>query len=141
MKYLFSAMIAGFLFGLGLCLSGMIDPRRVLGFLDVFGKWDSSLLWVMLGALVVVIPVFRIILSREKPVFASQFEVYWRQDIDRSLIGGAVLFGVGWGMSGICPGPAMTALVSGRFDIAAFVVAMLIGMVLQDHLFSRKTPR
>jgi uncharacterized protein len=124
--YLFS----GALFGLGLTISGMVNPQKVIGFLDVTGNWDPTLAVVMAGALLVAIPALRLIFKRPRPVLEDEFEVPTKKELDAKLLGGSALFGVGWGLSGLCPGPAMTALASGLAPVFAFVAAMIAGMAL-----------
>lgn len=125
MKILVAA-IAGLLFGLGLALSNMMDPAKVLSFLDVAGHWDPSLILVMGGALGVTLPGFWLVLKRPHPLLDKQFYLPSAYQIDKRLLLGASLFGVGWGLSGLCPGPAIAGLASGRLDILAFVVSLLV---------------
>jgi len=129
------ALTAGTLFGLGLVVSGMSNPAKVIGFLDVAGSWDPTLLVVMAGALAVTIPGFRLLKSRPRPLFADAFQWPARKDLDARLLGGAALFGVGWGIAGFCPGPAFTALATGRPDVLLFVGAMVGGAGLHRLLF------
>lgn len=131
------ALFSGTLFGLGLAVSGMINPQKVIGFLDVAGAWDPTLALVMGGALLVTIPAFRLILGRPRPVLADGFSLPTKTVLDERLLGGAALFGVGWGLSGFCPGPAVAALVTGLTPVFAFVAAMAAGMVLYAWLFER----
>ncbi len=128
-------LFAGALFGLGLAVSGMVDPAKVIGFLDVAGDWDPTLAFVMGGALLVTIPAFRLIFKRPRPVLADEFELPTKKDLDARLLGGSALFGVGWGLSGFCPGPAVTALATGLTPVFAFVVAMLAGMAIYKWIF------
>ena len=121
-------LFGGTLFGLGLTVSGMVNPQKVIGFLDVAGDWDPTLAFVMGGALLVAIPAFRLILRRSHPVLAEEFELPTKKDVDGPLLGGAALFGIGWGLAGFCPGPAVTALASGLLPVFAFVAAMVVGM-------------
>ena len=121
-------LFAGTLFGLGLSISGMVNPQKVIGFLDFAGDWDPTLALVFGGALLVAIPAFRLILRRPHPVLAEEFELPTKKDVDGRLLGGAALFGVGWGLAGFCPGPAVTALASGLLPVFAFVAAMVVGM-------------
>lgn len=121
------ALWAGSLFGLGLSLSQMIDRDRILGFLDVAGIWDPTLLFVLLGAVAVTVTTFRFVLGRPQPVFAEQFYLPTKQEIDRPLIVGAAIFGMGWGIAGYCPGPGITALVLGVWNPVLFVVAFIAG--------------
>jgi len=103
--------LSGLIFGLGLIVSGMTNPAKVIGFLDLFGDWDASLAFVMIGAIAVTSTGFRFVLKREKPLYALSFSLPTRKDIDQPLVYGAILFGVGWGLVGLCPGPAVTALL------------------------------
>jgi len=128
-------LFAGAFFGLGLAVSGMVDPAKVIGFLDVAGDWDPTLAFVMGGALLVTIPAFRLIFKRPRPVLAEDFELPTKKELDAQLLGGSALFGVGWGLSGFCPGPAVTALATGLTPVFAFVVAMLAGMAIYKWIF------
>ncbi len=128
-------LFAGALFSLGLAISGMVDPAKVIGFLDVAGDWDPTLAFVMGGALLVTIPAFRLIFKRPRPVLADEFELPTKKDVDTRLLGGSALFGVGWGLSGFCPGPAVTALATGLTPVFAFVVAMIAGMAIYKWIF------
>ena len=134
------ALLSGTLFGLGLAISGMANPAKVLGFLDVAGAWDPTLALVMLGALAVTTPAFRYVLRRRQPWFAPGFALPTKTDLEPRLITGAALFGVGWGLAGFCPGPAVTALVSGNSTVFAFVAAMLAGFLAHDRLNDRLRP-
>ena len=138
MKALLSSLAAGFLFGLGLWISGMANPKKVLGFLDVTGDWDASLMLVMAGAVAVAFFAFRFIPRRGKPIFAMKFEIPTRKDIDLPLVAGAAIFGLGWGTAGYCPGPALTALATLSTDAIVFVVAMIAGGLLQRMLVAGK---
>ncbi|NKI16838.1 YeeE/YedE family protein [Spongiibacter sp. KMU-166] len=129
MKY-FYVLLSGILFGLGIAVSGMANPAKVQNFLDIFGTWDPSLALVMGAALLVVTPGYRLIFSAQKPRFAETFSLPQKSDIDRKLVGGAVLFGVGWGISGLCPAPALVAMLTGIGQFVIFALAMLTGMVL-----------
>jgi uncharacterized membrane protein YedE/YeeE len=123
-------LLSGTLFGLGLAISGMVNPAKVIGFLDIAGDWDPTLAFVMGGALLVTVPAFRLILKRESPVLADDFELPTKKDLDARLLGGSALFGVGWGLSGFCPGPAVTALATGLMPVFVFVAAMIVGMAV-----------
>ena len=123
-----AALVAGLLFGGGLCLSGMTQPQKVLGFLDLAGAWDPALLFVMGGAVGVHLVLFRVITRRAAPLFDDRFHVPAAGAIDRSLLIGAALFGVGWGLAGYCPGPAVVSAASGAVAPLAFVAAMVVGM-------------
>jgi uncharacterized membrane protein YedE/YeeE len=131
------ALFSGALFGLGLAVSGMTNPAKVIGFLDLAGEWDPTLAFVMGGALLVTIPAFRLILGRQRPILAGGFALPAESTLDARLLGGAALFGVGWGLSGFCPGPAVAALVTGLAPVVAFVAAMMAGMVLYAWVFER----
>jgi uncharacterized membrane protein YedE/YeeE len=121
------ALIAGLLFGLGLGVSQMIDRERVLGFLDVAGNWDPTLAFVMGGAVLVTLISFRFVLRRPHPIFSPKFYLPTRNDIDRPLLIGAGLFGIGWGIAGYCPGPGITATVLGIANPFIFLAAMIAG--------------
>ena len=136
MSALFSAMGAGFVFGIGLWISGMANPKKVLAFLDVTGYWDASLALVMAGAVAVTLVFFRIVLKREKPALAEKFELPTRKDIDLPLVAGAAIFGIGWGIGGYCPGPAITALSTLTPESLVFVVAMVAGGLLHRFIAS-----
>jgi uncharacterized membrane protein YedE/YeeE len=122
-----SALAAGFVFGIGLWLSGMTDPARVLGFLDVGGRWDPSLLFVLGGAVGVTLVAFRVVLRREAPALGGRFDAPARRQIDRDLLLGSALFGAGWGLGGLCPGPALSSLPTLAPGIVVFVLAMVVG--------------
>ena len=130
MSLIVSAFASGLLFGLGLIVSEMVNPAKVLAFLDVFGNWDPSLAFVMGGAVAASALGYLIAKRRGVPVFAPRLEIPTRRDLDPRLIGGAALFGVGWGLVGLCPGPALTALTFGPWQVFVFVLAMIAGMAL-----------
>ncbi|MBE7386180.1 MAG: YeeE/YedE family protein [Leptolyngbya sp. SIO1E4] len=121
------ALISGLFFGLGLGISQMIDRARVLGFLDIAGEWDPTLAFVMGGAVSVTIISFRFVLKRPSPVFEAAFYLPTRKEIDPNLLIGAGLFGIGWGIAGYCPGPALTATVLGIANPLIFIAAMIVG--------------
>lgn len=127
-----TAFLVGGLFGAGLLLSGMTDTRKVQGWLDVFGAWDPTLAFVMGGALIPAALAWRLTRGRATAVFGGTFPAPPKSDIDRPLIMGAVLFGVGWGLVGLCPGPALASLGFGGWDGVIFLVAMISGMVVAD---------
>jgi uncharacterized membrane protein YedE/YeeE len=133
-----SSLLAGALFGLGLAISGMANPEKVLGFLDVAGDWDPTLAFVMGGALLVTMPAFRLIFRRPRPVLAEDFDLPEKKHVEARLVGGSVLFGVGWGLSGFCPGPAVVALIpalaTGILPVLAFFVAMVAGMAIYERV-------
>lgn len=122
------ALVSGTLFGIGLVLSGMTQPSKVIGFLDVFGSWDASLMLVMAGAIAVHFPVYRLIKGRSSPLLAERFALPTRRDLDAKLLAGAAVFGFGWGIGGFCPGPGMVALGGFGLGAATFVAAMLVGL-------------
>lgn len=128
------ALASGILFGIGLSVSQMINPAKIQGFLDVAGAWDPSLAFVMGGAVAVALVAFRFILKQPAPRLAAKFQVPNASTIDARLIAGASVFGVGWGLSGFCPGPAIAALSIGNEKIAVFVLAMLAGMTLHGYM-------
>ena len=123
-----TALVSGLLFGAGLVLSGMSDPARVLGFLDITGNWDPSLAFVMGGALIPSSIAYAVRRRRPRPVLDTSFHVPQNRTIDRDLVLGAVLFGIGWGLVGLCPGPAFAALVTLRWEVILFTCAMIAGM-------------
>ncbi|GET37811.1 DUF6691 family protein [Microseira wollei] len=131
------ALLAGLLFGLGLGLSQMIDRDRVLGFLDVTGVWDPTLLFVLGGAVGVTIIAFRFVLRRSHPIWADKFYLPTKKDIDLPLVIGAAIFGVGWGIAGYCPGPGITALVLGMWNPVLFVLALIAGSLTYKSLSQR----
>lgn len=132
-----TALIAGVLFGLGLGYAQMIDPQKVIGFLDITGRWDPTLAFVMGGAVMVTLITFRWVLRRPQPVLDSRFYLPTSQDIDRPLLIGAALFGIGWGIGGYCPGPAITALVLGSANPVVFLLAMVAGSLTYRWLSDR----
>jgi uncharacterized protein len=135
------ALLSGVIFGLGLGLSQMIDRDRVLGFLDVTGIWDPTLLFVLGGAVGVTIIAFRFVLRMPHPIWGESFQLPKRKDIDRKLIIGAAIFGVGWGIAGYCPGPGITALVLGLWNPILFVVAMIAGSLTYQWYTERPLAR
>lgn len=128
------ALASGVLFGLGLGVSGMIDPAKVLGFLDLSAHWDPTLAFVMGGAVLVAFPAFRWARHAPRPLLACGFDLPNRHHIDWRLVTGAAVFGVGWGLAGFCPGPAIAALASFQWPVVGFVVAMASGQWLADRL-------
>jgi uncharacterized protein len=125
-----AAFASGLIFGVGLLLSGMTDPGKVIGFLDVAGSWDPSLAFVMGGAIFVGLFAFRLAGRRARAFLGGAMQLPQRRDIDNRLVGGSLLFGIGWGIAGFCPGPALVSLASGVDKAAVFVVAMLGGMLI-----------
>ncbi|HUK41337.1 MAG TPA: YeeE/YedE family protein [Candidatus Acidoferrales bacterium] len=132
-----SAFFVGIIFGLGLAVSEMTNPARIIGFLDVTGRWDPTLLFVMGGALLVAAVLFPLILRRPRPVLADRFSLPTKTKIDTRLVIGAIIFGIGWGLAGFCPGPALAALASGSSSVFWFVAAMLVGQWLASRLENR----
>ena len=135
MKTIF-ALIAGLVFGAGISVSGMMDPAKVLNFFDLAGHWDPSLAFVMMGALLVTFIGYRLVWRREAPVFGGRFMMPENSVIDRRLIGGSALFGIGWGIAGFCPGAAIPALGTGRWEVALFLAAVVGGFALRKILFT-----
>ncbi|SFI92888.1 YeeE/YedE family protein [Aerobium aerolatum] len=121
-------LVLGLLFGAGLVVSGMADPAKILNFLDLFGTWDPSLIFVMGGAVVVAFVGFRLVLRRDAPIAGKTFHLPTRKDIDARVIVGPAIFGIGWGLGGFCPGPALTAIGLGTTGALAFVPSMIAGM-------------
>jgi uncharacterized protein len=142
MPIILAALASGLVFGFGLAISGMTQPTRVLGFLDVLGigsgTWDPTLAFVMIGALAVAAPGFVLARRRARPVFAAAAAWPSKTEIDRALIAGAVLFGIGWGLVGLCPGPAIVNLATLSSRVVAFVLAMAAGMLARDFWRRRR---
>jgi uncharacterized membrane protein YedE/YeeE len=128
---LWCGLLCGLIFGLGLGVSQMVDPRKVLGFLDITGAWDASLMFVMGGALAVAAIGFRTVLRRPVPRFGDRFHLGTARSIDAPLLSGAALFGIGWGLAGYCPGPAIASLGFGNVEALWFLPAMVVGAGLQ----------
>jgi uncharacterized protein len=128
------AFVSGLVFAIGLGVAGMTNPHKVLNFLDIFGDWDPSLALVMGGAILVYLPVYRALRGRGAPLLAERFHWPTKQDVDAKLVIGAILFGVGWGLAGFCPGPAIVAIAGGRSAVLIFGAAMLLGMLAQRLL-------
>lgn len=124
------SFIVGFLFALGLGISGMTDTTVVRGFLDVFGSWNLSLMGVMAGAIIVHSVVYHLVKKKSSPLLDTKFYLPTNKLIDRKLISGAVIFGLGWGWAGICPGPGIVSLASGQTEVFTFVGSMIAGMYL-----------
>ncbi|WP_437883429.1 DUF6691 family protein [Pseudomonas sp. LRF_L74] len=134
----FTAFIAGLLFGLGLLLAGMANPRKVLAFLDLAGAWDPSLGLVMVGAIAVAIGPLTWARRQSRSLLGSPMQLPIQRELDRRLIGGSLLFGIGWGIAGICPGPAVAILLTGHWQAIAFMLAMLGGMLSFTVLENRR---
>jgi uncharacterized protein len=140
MPRLISALLAGVLFGLGLTVSHMIDPAKVLGFLDIAGDWDPSLAFVMLGALIVATPAYALSSRLRAPFCAEDFAPPAVTQVDQRLISGALLFGVGWGLVGYCPGPSLASIGFGGGRTLLFVAAMLVGMAVFTSINRDQAP-
>ena len=139
MKALASALVAGFVFGIGLWVSGMANPRKVLGFLDIAGEWDASLMLVMGGAVAVTVVAFRFILRRPSPLLEEKFSLPTKKDIDVPLVAGAAIFGIGWGMSGICPGPAISLVAFWPGNLLIYLLALFVGSYAGAFIIPRTT--
>jgi len=124
------SLVCGIIFGIGLTVSQMIDPAKVLGFLNIFGDWDPSLAFVMIGALIISSPFFHLFKDNKKPIFADSFSYSANKELNKKLIIGSSLFGAGWGLAGLCPGPAIASLALLNINSAVFVVAMFVGFYL-----------
>lgn len=137
----FTSLLAGLVFGLGLIASGMANPAKVLGFLDLAGAWDPSLAFVMAGAIAVGALAFFAARQRTQSLLGAEMKLPTSRQIDRRLVGGSVLFGIGWGVAGFCPGPALVALGMGQIKALVFVAAMLAGMGLFELFEASKRRR
>ncbi len=131
-----AALVSGTLFGIGLIVSGMTNPAKVVGFLDISGLWDPSLILVMAAGLMITTPAFYLAGKSLRPLLATKFDIPSRRDLDSPLVLGSAMFGVGWGLAGYCPGPALTAATSLDANVLLFVVAMVCGM-MAHKLWSR----
>ncbi len=140
MKHAF-AFLVGLIFALGLGLAGMTQPAKVIGFLNFTGRWDPSLAFVMLGAIAVHFVLFRVVMKRASPLFAGVFQVPGSLHLDRRLLLGSAIFGVGWGLAGYCPGPAIVSSGGGSGRALLFTAAMLVGMLLFRALMSWDSKR
>lgn len=140
MKSTAAAAASGALFGIGLAISGMTRPEKVVGFLDLAGAWDASLAFVMVGAIFVHFFAYRLARRHAAPLFDSRFHLPTRKGVDRKLLAGAAIFGIGWGLGGFCPGPGIVAAASGALPAIAFVAAMTAGILLEDLVSSRRAP-
>ena len=128
------SLFCGIIFGIGLVISEMINPAKVLGFLNIFSDWDPSLAFVMIGALVVSTPMFHLFKNNNKPVFASSFSIPTNKKLDNKLIIGSIFFGAGWGLIGLCPGPAITSIALLNMSSAIFVLAMFSGFYIASKV-------
>ncbi len=134
------AFVCGFIFGFGLVVAQMTNPEKILNFLDFAGAWDASLAFVMAGAVITAAIGYRLAWRAKMPLFDDSFHLPQKTHVDARLVGGAVLFGIGWGLVGFCPGPALAALSFGGWEAAMFVAAMVAGMLLFDR-FSTRIPQ
>lgn len=137
---LLSTYLIGLIFGVGISISGMSNPAKVLNFFDVAGTWDPSLIFVMGGALVATFIGYKIVFGRSAPVFERRFSLPNSRRIDAQLIGGSAVFGIGWGIAGFCPGGALPALGTGRWEAFAFTAAVIVGIFLAKFTQSIGTP-
>ena len=128
------ALFCGTIFGIGLVISQMINPAKVLGFLNVFGEWDPSLALVMVGALIISSPLFHLFKNKEKPIFSTSFSISENKEIDKRLIFGSILFGAGWGLAGLCPGPAVSSIALLNISSVIFVFSMFIGFYIASKI-------
>ena len=128
------ALFCGTIFGIGLVISQMINPAKVLGFLNVFGEWDPSLAFVMIGALIISSPLFHLFKNKEKPIFYTSFSISENKEIDKRLIFGSILFGAGWGLAGLCPGPAISSIALLNISSVIFVFSMFIGFYIASKI-------
>ena len=128
------SLFCGIIFGIGLVISQMINPAKVLGFLNLFGEWDPSLAFVMIGALIVSSPLFHLFKNKEKPIFSTSFSISENKEIDKRLIIGSILFGAGWGLVGLCPGPAISSIVLFNVSSVTFVFSMFIGFYIASKI-------
>ncbi len=138
MNRFIAPFVAGLVFALGLGISGMTDANKVIGFLNLAGDWDPSLAFVMVGAIGVHLALYRIILRRKSPLFGDTFDIPTRRDVDPQLVGGAAVFGIGWGLGGFCPGPGLVSLAGFGSFAAVFVGFMLLGMVVHKRVHRPK---
>ena len=128
------ALFCGTIFGIGLVISQMVNPAKVLGFLNVFGEWDPSLAFVMIGALIISSPLFHLFKNKEKPIFYTSFSISENKEIDKRLIFGSILFGAGWGLAGLCPGPAISSIALLNISSVIFVFSMFIGFYIASKI-------
>ncbi|TYK67476.1 YeeE/YedE family protein [Colwellia echini] len=134
-------LISGLLFGSGMIISGMVNPDKVIGFLDITGNWDPSLVFVMGGALIVFAPFYHLVIKkRKRAISGDKFTIPTNNTIDGTLLSGAVIFGMGWGLAGFCPGPAVASISGGSNVILAFILSMLIGIVIANQYLSGRLP-
>lgn len=125
-----ASFFCGVLFSIGLAVAGMTEPARIIGFLDVFGRWDPTLVFVLASAVGVYYLTFQIVTKRARPVIALKFMIPTRSDVDLRSVSGALIFGVGWGIAGLCPGPILTTLATGTAPVFALLITMIIGLYI-----------
>lgn len=130
MNKILSSWVVGYIFAIGLGISGMTQPQKVIGFLDFFGNWDPSLVFVMLGSIVVHFVTYKIIRKRSSPLFSTEWHVPTKTKITNSLVIGSIMFGVGWGLAGFCPGPALVNVTSGQTSPLIFILGLVAGMYI-----------
>ena len=128
------SLLCGIVFGIGLVISEMINPEKVLGFLNIFNDWDPSLAFVMMGALIISAPTFHLFKNKKKPLFSSNFLISSKKEVDKKLIIGSVFFGAGWGLIGLCPGPAITSLALLNLNSLFFVTSMFAGFYIASKV-------
>lgn len=138
---LIATYLIGLIFGVGISISGMANPAKVLNFFDIVGVWDPSLILVMGGALITTFIGYKLVLGRAAPLFESGFNVPTSRVIDAKLVGGSAIFGIGWGIAGFCPGGALPALGTGRWEVIAFTAALLAGIFLAKFIQSATARR
>ena len=128
------SLLSGIIFGLGLTISGMVNPQKVLGFLNLFGEWDPSLIFVMVGAIIIFAPLHFIFKRKSRPIFAKEFQIINNRNIDKKLLFGSGLFGVGWGLAGLCPGPAIASISFLNPSSLIFVLFMFVGFFIANRI-------
>jgi len=132
-------LICGLLFGSGMIISEMVDPDKVIGFLNVTGEWDATLIFVLGGALIVFTPIYHLLIkNRDKAIDGEPLSLSINKSIDSTLISGSVIFGIGWGLAGFCPGPVVSSLGGGSYIILAFMLSMVIGMLCANQYMGRR---
>lgn len=133
-----SSLLSGIIFGLGLTISGMVNPQKVLGFLNIFGDWDPSLMFVMVGAIIIFSPLHFTFKRKSRPFFAQSFIIPSKKDIDKSLILGAILFGIGWGLVGLCPGPAISAISFFKYKCIHICFIYVYWVLFRQFIIAKK---
>ena len=128
------SLLSGIIFGLGLTISGMVNPQKVLGFLNLFGEWDPSLIFVMVGAIIIFAPLHFIFKRKSRPIFAKEFQIINNRNIDKKLLIGSGLFGTGWGLAGLCPGPAIASISFLNPSSLIFVLFMFVGFFIANRI-------